>query len=121
MGSGYQISEWNKLNSDRELGISDFKLNTKSDTPYLNYFFQFGAIGIIILISLIIFSLYYPFLVFMKSKRFILKTLSIGIFSLILIQAIGLIHLQILFKTGLNSFIFIIMALSLRIYALRKT
>lgn len=116
-GAGYQISQWNKLNARKNLSKKDFQLNTKSDTPYINFVFQFGLVGIIFLFSVIIFSLVYPLLSFKNSKKYVFTALSVGIFAVMITQAIGLLHLQILFKTGLNTSIFILMAISLKIYS----
>ena len=73
-----------------------------------------------LLIFIQFFGLVNPFLSAISNHSFILKAISLGIFCALSVQAIGLMHLVIIFKTGLNSVIFVLMALGIQIKNLKK-
>ncbi len=115
-GHGYKISTWsNKLKNNIDIN-NEFNLSTESDTPYLNFVFEFGLIGLILLVLFQSTAIIYAFLAYRLLDDVYLKAFSIGILSVILLSAVGMGHLGILFKTGLNTIIFLMIALSVMIY-----
>ena len=109
LGTGYAVTDWVKRYGSKESKV--YTLGDTSDSYYLKVMKQFGITGLFILLSIGI-------LLAVKSIRFIClardypyKNVFIGISVVLLAVFISLIHLGPLFKTGLNTVIYMFMAI----------
>lgn len=112
-GKGYSLSDWTK--SLKEPGDSDsFQEVSHSDTPYLKMYQQFGLMGILLFFAMTVSIVWISFqLWWVHNKR---SPFVIGLIIVTPMAMLATFHLQIYFKTGLNSILFIAMAFCTTLY-----
>ena len=111
-GSGYSLSGWAETLQTKEINI--YKEVSYSDTPYLKFFQQFGVVGIMIFVIMSAFISFLGIKLWWSKYKF-----DPAVMGLVIITPLAIIataHLQIFFKTGLNSVVFIVMALVVSLY-----
>jgi len=116
-GSGYAETDWFKL---FKTSMGSYRLSTESDTPYLNFFVQFGIVGLFSLIGIGIIGIFQGFASFFRESNHIRKALLAGNMMVIIVSFASMMHLQSLFKTGLNSIIFVMLAIAAYSYGTNK-
>ena len=113
-GRGYAITDWTRVLRSIEKNKSYAEVSL-SDTPYLKFFQQFGVFGLLFFIGMMLVILFYAFVVWVKNNS--VSPYVVGFAVITLVSLVANIHLQMHFKTGLNSFAFIAMAIMAGFYA----
>jgi len=110
-GQGYSRSQWMKVLTKADESQEIFQEVSESDTPYLKFLQQFGFLGLLSLVTILITPLIYGFFIIRNGKGDNTRPLFSGLVVMVFISALAMIHLQVLFKTGVNTIFFIAVAL----------
>ena len=108
-GTGYSSTDWINKCGNKNKRI--FKLMDTADSYYLKVMLQFGFVGLLILVLMGLFIMYNSIFVFYYTKDNTKKALYIGICVFLGAVFISLIHLGPLFKTGINTVIYMFFAI----------
>jgi len=108
-GTGYAATHWVKKYISNE--NKPYTLGDRSDSYYLKVLKQFGITGLFILLSMEILLAVKSIRVIRLARDDPYKNVFIGISVVLLAVFISLIHLGPLFKTGLNTVIYMFMAI----------
>jgi len=106
-GTGYSATDWAKKYGNN----ITYTLQDASDSYYLKVLKQFGLIGLLLFLGIGISLMITSVRLVQISKEILQRSIFVGISAMLLIVFISTIHLGPLFKTGLNTMIYMFMAL----------
>ncbi|MFZ5993878.1 MAG: hypothetical protein ACOYU4_02650 [Thermodesulfobacteriota bacterium] len=108
-GMGYSATDWVKKHGNNE--DSSYTIQDTSDSYYLKVMKQFGVTGLLILLGIGAALVLDSISLLRSPIKDTCRNVFIGIFVMLIVVFISTIHLGPLFKTGLNTVIFMYMAL----------
>ncbi|MEW5949884.1 MAG: hypothetical protein AB1711_10815 [Thermodesulfobacteriota bacterium] len=108
-GTGYSATDWVKRHGNKE--DSSYTIQDASDSYYLKVMKQFGVTGLLILLGIGTLLVLDSISLLRSSIKDTDRNVFIGILVMLIVVFISTIHLGPLFKTGLNTVIFMYMSL----------
>jgi hypothetical protein len=110
LGRGAEFGTWNQVfYADKTQG--EFAVSTYSDTKYLEFFQQFGAIGLASLLFLAIAPLWPAVRVWTSARGSLDRAHIVGLTLIMFVAFASLLHLPSIFKVGFGTVVFMAMAI----------
>lgn len=118
-GHGYGTSDWTH-SLIKEQSKKSYDVVSHSDNPYLKFFEQFGIIGLILLLMIGVISILMGYIAFLNAHEVKTKAATLGLTVVVAISYLAMMHLQVFFKTGINTVFFTSMALVVFMFQIHR-
>ena len=109
LGRGAQFAEWNYVLYGKTEG-EDFGVATYSDTKYLEFWQQFGLIGLVLLVWMGAAGILTGVIGAFRARDPLVRAEYAGLTLILLITFASLLHLPSLFKIGYNTAVYVALA-----------